>query len=156
MSEESYTAEEKWILRRITVATSINVGSRGWKIISRSQLQAIIFRRGRPTWWVTLNFNLKDSSFKSYTGTEDTSNGPAVAMNTNFIWKAFIAFLSPILGGISHYFAQVESQGSGGLHIHTLLWSTGSDSWNKDAPEFGEKLLAFVESVVSECFDSKI
>ena len=152
----SYTMEEKRLLRRVAIITACVVGSRGWKIVSRSRLQALNFRWGRPTWWVTLNFNLKDSSFKSYTGQTDTANGPAVAMYTKFLWNAFLAYLAPLLGGVSHFFSQIESQGSGGLHIHALIWSRDCTQWDRNSEAFGDKLLKFVESVVSECFDESI
>ena len=95
--EQSKYCQE--IIKNARYTTAPCVGSDGWSLGSRYRLYAMNFKHGRPTFWITLNFNTKDKSFESFTGSTDRDDGVLVALYIDFMWKAFLDRLTPLLGG---------------------------------------------------------
>ena len=148
--EDKRAQHAKKIIRAARYATFPCVGSDGWSLGNRERLYAMNFRHGRPTLWITLNFNPKEASYGIYTGTKDTSDGVMIALYIDHMWKSFLSRLTPLLGGCKAHFAQVESQGSGGLHIHLLLWCTTETNWVEKRDNSPDALRSYIDRIIHQ------
>jgi hypothetical protein len=68
-----------------------------------------------------------------------------------------------IFGHVSHYYAAIETNDRGALHLHGLMWFTANmeldklskDMANSEEEEYRQKVIAFIDDVFTECLDAE-
>jgi len=177
----------KWLLRELSIFGHAHPLSNESRLNMRRKIFSLCIKYGLPAIWFTINPNdltnpvrLKLTAYRGAEGREAkelldqmTSRFRSLHMLTRdpvsaaeFFHREITAFFEQyvrvgrkgVFGKISHYYAAVETNHRGMLHLHGLMWINGNarlanlmhDVAKEDAGEFREKVLAYIDDVFTE------
>ena len=158
------------------------------KLYMRREMKGTIVRFGMPAFWFTLNPSdlrhplVMDLAGVQYRGGSNgggsssaglqmrtaTMNPVAVAQFFHYICTAFFDGLlgtskrPGILGEVQDYYAVVETNGRGMLHLHGLIWLQGNVGLESlrgrmlENSELAQRMIRYMESVICEAIDPEV
>lgn len=175
------------LLRNIETIGMQVPGSFAQKLRMRAEIRGLILRYGMPAFWITINpSDLRNPLVLILAGVEysgdnlaaanaaireaaATSNPVAVAEFFHHVCKAVLDGLFAtntgqigILGDLSNYFAVVETNGRGMLHLHGLAWARGNLAFDSlrdrllQNSDFAARIIRYLESIITQGVDESI
>ncbi len=169
------------LVKQIKTVAGIIPGSAQSRSLLRNNIHAMIYCKGLPSIFITMNpadtkspvalyfagvhLNLENIIKESFPDAYErsqivVSNPVAVAKYFNYLIEAILSTLimGDILGPTDSYFGTVESQGRGSLNLHMLIWLAHNlkpsdiNALIHD-PEFRKNLLSYLEDIIKESLD---
>lgn len=136
------------LFRKLSVVTKNLQGSNGYKLCRRNEIRLLMRTYGMPAFFITLNLHDLSSVLVAHYGNISAEKWRSMSSYKRAVFvvshpgataRAFdaqvCAFLDIIVGfkkGVGlfgkceAYYAMVEAQGRGTLHMHMLLWIEGN------------------------------
>jgi len=180
------------LLRELFVFGHAQPLSNESRLLMRRKIQALCIRMGMPAIWFTINPNdinnpvkmklamhrLHDHDKAKELLADLQQEYDRIALSTVdpvssalfFHWEVSLFFEKyvrageqSIFGKISHYYAMVETNERGSLHLHGLLWLEGNmglpslidDMANHNETEYRASVTRYINSVYHECLDEQ-
>ncbi|KAJ3572625.1 hypothetical protein NPX13_g4988 [Xylaria arbuscula] len=180
------------LLRELFVFGHAQPLSNESRLLMRRKIQALCIRMGMPAIWFTVNPNdinnpvkmrlsvhrLHDHDKAKELLADLSGRYDRIALSTMdpvssaiffhrevslFFDKYVRAGQESVFGRISHYYATVETNDRGSLHLHGLLWLDGNmqlpslvdDMANPDEREYRASVVRYINSVFHECLDEE-
>ncbi|KAJ3516318.1 hypothetical protein NM208_g14859 [Fusarium decemcellulare] len=180
------------LLRELFVFGHAQPLSNESRLLMRRKIQALCILMGMPAIWFTINPNdinnpvkmklamhrLHDYSKAKELLADLQQRYDRIALSTmdpvssalffhrevSLFFEQYVrAGEQSVFGKISHYYATVETNERGSLHLHGLLWLEGNlglpslidDMANPGESEYRASVIRYVDSVFHECLDEK-
>lgn len=181
-----------FLLRELSIFGHAQPLSNETRLLMRRKIQAVNIWTGMPAIWITVNPNDINNPVKMWLSIHrlhehDTAKElladlrgryDRIALSTMDPVSAAIFFhreislffekyvrtgQESVFGKISHYYATVETNDRGSLHLHGLLWLEGNmqlpsltDEMAKpEEEEYRAQVVRYVDSVFHECLDEE-
>jgi hypothetical protein len=178
------------LLRELSIFGHAQPLSNESRLLMRKKIQALIVWTGMPAVWITVNPNdvnnpvkirlsihrLHDYDAASNLLADLQDRYERIALSIMdpvsaaiFFHREVSLFFSKyvrtgeesVFGKISHYYATVETNERGSLHLHGLLWLDGNmqlpsllhDMANPEEHTYRTRVVRYVDSVFHECLD---
>ncbi|KAM4064303.1 PIF1-like helicase [Hirsutella rhossiliensis] len=178
------------LLRELSIFGHAQPLSNESRLLMRRKIQALDIRAGMPAIWITINPNDINNPVKMRLAIHrlhdyESAKGlladlreryDRIALSTMdpvssaiFFHREISLFFDKyvntgqesIFGKISHYYATVETNERGSLHLHGLLWLDGNmrlpnlmdDMANPAEEAYRAQVIRYVDSVFHECLD---
>ncbi|KAL4259942.1 ATP-dependent DNA helicase [Pleurotus pulmonarius] len=169
------TAEEKdcyEVIQHLDAVTGAMHGSTTSKKWMRNEIWSLVYHCGSPLWFITLSpadnmhplslyyagreIEFKDAILPSDERLKRIANNPvAAARFFDYMVKVFIEVVlgfdeshNGLYGPIEAFYGSVEQQGRLTLHLHSILWNTGSLSPNEMRELVMEKSGSFQQAMI--------
>ena len=183
-------ADVAFLLRELSIFGHAQPLSNETRLLMRRKIQAIDIWTGTPAIWITINPNDINNPVKMklsihrlhdyHTAKELLADLRArydrIALSTMdpvssaiFFHREISLFFEKyvrtgkesVFGKVSHYYATVETNDRGSLHLHGLLWLHGNmelpslidDIADPREEEYRARVVRYVDSVFHECLD---
>ncbi|KAM5344579.1 hypothetical protein ACJ41O_013114 [Fusarium nematophilum] len=185
-------ADISFLLRELSIFGHAQPLSNETRLLMRRKIQALNIWTGMPAIWITINPNDINNPVKMKLSMHrlheyDTAKElladlrgryDRIALSTMDPVSAAIFFhreislffeecvrtgQESIFGKISHYYATVETNDRGSLHLHGLLWLEGNmelpslidDMAEPEEEEYRAQVVRYLDSVFNECLDEE-
>ncbi|KAJ6436144.1 c2h2 type zinc finger domain-containing protein [Purpureocillium lavendulum] len=179
-----------FLLRELSIFGHAQPLSNETRLLMRRKIQALSIWTGMPAIWITINPNDVNNPIKMMLSVHRLHDCDAakslladlrgrydeIALSimdpvssaiffhreiSLFFDKYVKAGKESVFGKISHYYATVETNERGSLHLHGLLWLDGNvqlpslidDMANPDEGAYRAQVVRYVDSVFHECLD---
>lgn len=181
-----------FLLRELSIFGHAQPLSNETRLLMRRKIQSLIVWAGTPVIWFTINPNdinnpvkmrlsihrLHDYDMAKELLADLQGRYDRIALSTLdpvssviFFHREISLFFDnyvkvgqeSVFGKISHYYATVETNDRGSLHLHGLLWLHGNlqlpslcnDMADPQEEEYRARVIRYVDSVFHECLDEK-
>ncbi|KAK7420728.1 hypothetical protein QQZ08_010263 [Neonectria magnoliae] len=181
-----------FLLRELSIFGHAQPVSNETRLLMRRKIQALNIWTGMPAIWITVNPNdinnpvkmklsihrLHDHDAAKELLTDLRGRYDRIALSTTDPVSAAIFFhqevslffekyvrvgQESVFGKISHYYATVETNDRGSLHLHGLLWLEGNielpslidDMAKPEEEEYRAQVVRYLDSVFNECLDEE-
>ncbi|RSL80314.1 hypothetical protein CEP52_017409 [Fusarium oligoseptatum] len=181
-----------FLLRELSIFGHAQPLSNETRLLMRRKIQALNIWTGMPAIWITVNPNdinnpvkmklsihrLHDHDAAKELLTDLRGRYDRIALSTTDPVSAAIFFhreislffekyvrvgQESVFGKISHYYATVETNDRGSLHLHGLLWLEGNielpslidDMAKPEEEEYRAQVVRYLDSVFNECLDEE-
>ena len=178
------------LLRELSIFGHAHPLSNESRLLMRRKIQALCVRTGMPAIWFTINPNDINNPVKMRLAIHrlhDYDRAEELLANLQEMYdKIALSIMDPVssaiffyrevslffekyvragqesvFGKISHYYATVETNDRGSLHLHGLLWLDGNmqlpslidDMANPEEGEYRSQVIRYLDSVFHECLD---
>jgi hypothetical protein len=185
-------ADISFLLRELSIFGHVQPLSNETRLLMRRKIQAVNVWTGMPAIWITVNPNDINNPVKMRLSIHrlhdhDTANElladlrgryDRITLSTMDPVSAAIFFhreislffekyvrmgQESIFGRISHYYATVETNDRGSLHLHGLLWLEGNmelptlidDMAAPEEEDYRARVVRYLDSVFHECLDEE-
>ncbi|KAJ6436295.1 High-osmolarity-induced transcription protein 1 [Purpureocillium lavendulum] len=189
-TRKTQDADVAFLLRELSIFGHAQPLSNETRLLMRRKIQAIDIWAGTPVIWITINPNDINNPVKmklaihrlhDYETAKDLladlrARYDGIALSTMdpvssaiffhreislFFEKYVRAGNQSVFGKVSHYYATVETNDRGSLHLHGLLWLHGNmelpslvdDIADPREEEYRDRVVRYVDSVFHECLD---
>ncbi|RSL78064.1 hypothetical protein CEP52_017666, partial [Fusarium oligoseptatum] len=183
-------ADVAFLLRELSIFGHAQPLSNETRLLMRRRIQAINIWAGTPAIWITINPNDINNPVKMWLSihrlhdyhtakellADLRGRYDRVALSTMdpvssaiffhreislFFEKYVRAGQESVFGKVSHYYATVETNDRGSLHLHGLLWLHGNmelpslvdDIADPREEEYRARVVRYMDSVFHECLD---
>ncbi|EXU94535.1 helitron helicase-like domain protein [Metarhizium robertsii] len=165
------------LLRELSIFGHAQPLSNESRLLMRKKIQALIGWTGMPAVWITINPNDINNPVKIRLSIHrlhdyDTACDLLADLHNSYE-RIALSIMDPVsaaiffhreesvFGKISHYYATVETNERGSLHLHGLLWLDGNmqlpsllhDMANPKEDIYRTRVIRYVDSVFHECLD---
>ncbi|KAG6989607.1 hypothetical protein FocnCong_v021163 [Fusarium oxysporum f. sp. conglutinans] len=181
-----------FLLRELSIFGHAQPLSNETRLLMRRKIQAVNIWTGMPAIWITVNPNDINNPVKMWLSIHRLHEYDAakelladlrgrydrIALSTMDPVSAAIFFhreislffekyvrtgQESVFGKISHYYATVETNDRGSLHLHGLLWLEGNmqlpslidDMAKPEEEEYRAQVVRYLDSVFYECLDEE-
>ncbi|KAJ6436034.1 reverse transcriptase domain protein [Purpureocillium lavendulum] len=157
LNRKTQDADVAFLLRELSIFGHAQPLSNETRLLMRRKIQAIDIWAGTPVIWITINPNDINNPVKMKLAIHRLHDYETA--------KDLLADLrasnQSVFGKVSHYYATVETNDRGSLHLHGLLWLHGNmelpslvdDIADPREEEYRDRVVRYVDSVFHECLD---
>ena len=179
-----------FLLRELSIFGHAQPLSNETRLLMRRKIQSLCIWTGTPAIWFTINpndinnpvkmrlsihrlhdydtakqllTNLRDKYDRVALSTMDpVSSAIFFHREVSLFFEQYVrAGQESVFGRVSHYYATVETNDRGSLHLHGLLWLHGNialpslinDIANPEEDEYRNQVIRYLDSIFHECLD---
>ncbi|KAM4061756.1 PIF1-like helicase [Hirsutella rhossiliensis] len=163
------------LLRELSIFGHAQPLSNESRLLMRRKIQALDIRAGMPAIWITISPNDINNPVKmklaihrlhdyeiALSTMDPVSSAIFFHREISLFFEKYVnTGRESIFGKISHYYATVETNERGSLHLHGLLWLDGNmrlpnlidDMANPAEESYRAQVIRYADSVFHECLD---